>query len=436
MEHRLLARKPLGNPNRVWKQNTFLLSVSSPAPMGIKPKDAYTLRKARRGVQTTLDAGFNLIGCLWADPELAMEIVCTAEALGGNVQFQDLLRYGGMGHRNVFCQTNDYAGALRDIEKWQCVKSFFLWDEPLLEEDLQKTREMLDYCEKVRPDLLPYTVANPDYNTLFKEDLPAYRAYIKRYLEVIDPAQMSFDYYPIGRSCYDPALQLDNSTMWSNLEFCRREAQERGIPFWFWYQGHRYHFHKVYYTFSFPMARCMAYAGVLHGCKGLENYIEFDGYIDPATGGEGAFFAEQKALNRELQRLGNTLMALECERVIHDASLLPEDPSMEGYRASMEESTLLEGELLPRISVSEHHDAHGNKYLMVLNRDFEKDAHISLALKQPSHVYEVRKTDGEQELQYIDANSLPLRLAAGELRLYRIQPAAEEPFTVEYYLDK
>jgi hypothetical protein len=180
----------------------------------------------------------------------------------------------------------------------------------------------------------------------------------------------------------------------------------------------------------------MAYAGILHGAKAVECYNEFDGYIDPATGGPGEFFDEYKKLNRKLHLLGNTLMALTCKRVIHDKSLLPDHPAMVGYRTSMEESELVASELLPRISISEHEDAYGNQYLMVLNRDFKQDAHIELRLKRPSHIYEVSKEDGEQYLQYESAFSLPMHLDAGDLRLYRIQPATEEPYTIEYYLDK
>ena len=295
MKHKLLARHPLGNPNRVWKQDQFILSVASAGPMDSKFRKIsdLTLRKTRRAVQASIDAGFNLIGCLWAPPEMAMDIVRTAESLGGNVQFQDLHRFGGMGNKNIFCETNDYAGVIGDLEPWKCVKSLCLWDEPILEEHMQETHRMIEYCEKVRPEMLPYTVANPDYCRVFEGDLALYTAYIQKYLDIIDPAQMSFDYYPIGRSCYDPARQLDNSTMWIDLELVRREAQQRNIPFWFWYQAHRFHFHKIYYTYDFAMTRSMAYAGILHGIKAAECYSEFDGYIDPATGGPGVDFEAQ-----------------------------------------------------------------------------------------------------------------------------------------------
>ena len=177
---------------------------------------------------------------------------------------------------------------------------------------------------------------------------------------------------------------------------------------------------------------------MLHGAKALSAYIEFDGYVDPATGGRGVFFEEQRRLNDEIHALGNTLMALTCQRVIHDDTLLPEHPTMEGYRTPLSESELLDGEerLPRRVSVSEHTDAYGNRYLMVLNRDYEVALHTVLRLKAPGHVFEVSKADGEERLQYEAATHLSVNLAPGDLALYRIAPATEEPFTVEYYLEK
>ena len=109
---------------------------------------------------------------------------------------------------------------------------------------------------------------------------------------------------------------------------------------------------------------------------------------------------------------------------------------MVGLRTSLSESELLTGRLFARISVSEHEDDYGNKYLMVLNRDFKRSSHFSLTLKEKSNIYEVSKNDGEQRLIYTGETVLPVRLAPGELALFRIQNATETPCTVEYYLDK
>ena len=109
---------------------------------------------------------------------------------------------------------------------------------------------------------------------------------------------------------------------------------------------------------------------------------------------------------------------------------------MDKWRTPMEESELLSGALRRRISVSEHSDAYGNRYLMVLNRDFVNSTQIQLDLKAPSHIYRVSCEDGEQQPIFMNAKRLPVSLDPGSLALYRIQPAEEEPFTVEYYLEK
>ena len=56
--------------------------------------------------------------------------------------------------------------------------------------------------------------------------------------------------------------------------------------------------------------------------------------------------------------------------------------------------------------------------------------------KNPSHIYKVSREDGEQRMVYFNADKLQVCLAPGTLELYRIQPGEEEPFTVEYYLEK
>ncbi len=438
MENKLLARYPLGYKKRTWKQDNFILSLSSPAPYGtgrLKEKDELTRQKVRRSVKTSIDAGFNLIGCLWADSTTAMDVVRSAEGHGAKVLFQDLKNFGGMGE-NTYCEKDDLPGAITKTTNYDCVMGYCLWDEPLLDEHLNFVRKLADYCESVCPEKLAYTVAVPDYHPLCRWEDDAFAPYIEKYLDIIEPSILSFDYYPVGKPEYNEKLQLDNSSMWSDLEIARRAAQKRNMPLWFYYQEHHYHFHGWDYDFTFPMARAMANAGILYGAKGLEAYVEFDGFIDPFTGKKGVFFDEQKELNREISNLGNTLMALKCKRVIHDDTLLPDHKSMVGLRTNLSESELLTGGLFPRISVSEHEDDYGNMYLMVLNRDFKHTSHLKLSLKEKSNVYEVSKNDGEQRLIYTNETALPVRLAPGELALFRIQNASETPYTVEYYLDK
>jgi hypothetical protein len=343
-------------------------------------------------------------------------------------------------NERIFCETNDYMGAIRDTKQWKCIGrgGYFMWDEPILPETFSVIRKMIDDCECECPGVLPFTVANPSYNPRCSWEKKEYAPYIDRFLDEVEPCQAAFDHYPIGVPWWkNDDRQLDDSTMWSDIAVVSRAAARRDIPFWFTYQAHHYPWHAVPYTFKHTMARCMAHAGILNGAKGVEAYVEWDGWIDPQTGGKGTYFEEQKRLNSELAALGNTLMALSCLRVIHDETLLPDHPSMEGLRTPISESELLDGSPLPaRISVSEHTDAYGNRYLMVLNRDYDEAQHIALNLKNASHIYEVCRDSGEQEMIYENATWFWTQIAPGDLHLYRIQPAEETPFLLDYYLDK
>ena len=130
-------------------------------------------------------------------------------------------------------------------------------------------------------------------------------------------------------------------------------------------------------------------------------------------------------------------MALECIRVIHDDSLLPDHLSMEGLRTPLEESELLSMEkLCTRVSISEHKDAYGHKYLMVLNRDYIEAKNVTLTLKGNYRIYEVSKKDGYQHVVADSAKQLSVDLIAGDMALFRLQRASEEAFTIEYVLEK
>lgn len=436
MKHLVFPRHPIGNPRRVWRQDRFLLSICAGAPLGLDVSGEWIEQKTRRAVHTLVDAGFDFIGTLWASPAISREVLRTTEALGAKMVYQNLKRSGGMGDRNIFCGEDDLEGVLQDLAPWHSPAAVWMWDEPSADEHLQKTRKLTDLCERLRPDLLPMNVALPSYGKVLRWENGEYPKYIERFLDTIDPAQMMFDYYPIGLSENREENQLDLSRMWCDMETVRRGAQARGIPFWFAYQGTKFHFYRHAERFTFDMVRMMANSAVLHGAKALDYYVEFEGTVDPETGGKGYFFEEQKQLNRELHSLGHTLMALTCLRVIHDDSLLPDCPYMEGLRCTMEDSELLTGTLRHRVSVSEHADEHGHLYLMVLNRDYDRDTYVELKLKNPSHVYRISREDGEERCIHLGVSAIQVHLRAGDLALYRIQPAAEEPYTLEYVLEK
>jgi len=432
MKRKLLARFPLSNPRRLWEQDNFVLSNFCPGPLGLEKDTAEDDAIMRRSVKTCYDAGFNLLELGWASPSGAKAAVQMAEQLGIGIIYQNLKRYGGMGPKNVFCETNDLLGSMNEMRRWKSVAGYYIWDEPTTIEQLKVTREMMDLCERERPDLIPFTVANPSYNRRFLWKDGNYAPYIDNFLDIIDPPVMSFDYYPVGMKEHDRERQLDESLMWCDLECVRRASKKRDVPFWFYYQGENLHKEEFY---IFPMIRLMMHAALLYGVKGLQQYTAQHCVIDE-KGGHGEFFEDIKQIHKELSELGRTLMALECTHVIHDDALLPDCPYMDELRTTIADSKWLAGGLPYRTSVSELTDAYGNDYLMVLNRDYLEKKDITLKFKEKMRVYEVSRDDGEQRVLFDSTDSLTASFIEGGMALYRVEPVSNEPSIVEYYLEK
>ncbi len=420
MEHKILARYPLGNPHRLWQQDNFVLSDFAARAMNM-----------RKAIRNCVEAGYNMLEMGWATPEQAQEAVIYCEQYGIDLLFQDLKRYGGMQHRRYY-EKNDLEGVINELRKWKRVAGYYIWDEPLLDDQIEEARTLVDICEREAPGKLPFTVAIPSYNTEYRWSNDQFPAYLERYITKIDPPVLSLDYYPIGMDEHNEEVQLDRTRMWCDLALMKKLAAKYNMPMWFYYQGMNLH-HVDFYIF--PMVRCMMYAGALYGAKGLQRYAACDSLIT-REGDKGQFFEEQKAIHEEFRNLGETLMALTCCRVIHDRSVDPLHHSYAELHDTVADSAYLVEELPLRISVSEYEDTYGNGYMMVLNRNYMTEKTVTLPLNGSYRVYEVSKVDGLQTVIAENTDKLELSLAAGDATLIRLQRAEEEAFTVEYRLTK
>ena len=437
MEHRYLRRYPIGSDKRHWKQDKFILSTFSPTCVyynkNLQNPDAYDV--ARRAVKTCADAGFNLLEMGWATPEVLRAAIPMCESLGIDVIYQNMEIYGGMQERigkEVKCDPEDIKNLVEELSRYRHVIGFYVWDEPYLEPQIKEARRQMDMFEECDPQKLLFTVAIPSYNKEFTWKNGEFSGYLQRYVETIDPVVLSLDYYPINKK-HLPEDQLDKTFMWYDLALMKKLAAEKNMPMWFYYQGQNLHGVE---TFTFPMVRLMMNAGALYGAKGLQHYTAEGSVTKAGDGGRDIFFEDQKKIHAEFRELGNTLMALDCKRVIHDDSMTAGNEYTVGLHETMADSELLLGELPYRTSVSELEDEYGNKYLMVLNRDYETAKTVNLDLSDNFRVYEVSKTDGYQYVVEDNTNKLSVELSAGDMALFRLQRASEEAFTIEYVLEK
>ncbi|MBQ6895036.1 MAG: hypothetical protein IJN40_06050 [Clostridia bacterium] len=367
---------------------------------------------------------------------------------------------GGMSfhYADRHCTREEIKAVVDKIKDKKYTIGYYVWDEPQSDAQMDEARRQMDILQELDPDALFFTVAVPDYNpdpdrrinlgtnTRLLGDTwenGKYPLYLERFAQKMDPPVMSFDYYPVGDYFnvwpghkYNYENQLDDSFMFLSMAANRDVAKKHNIPFWFYYQGYKLYKCTKEEDFIFPMVRTFMYAAVLYGAKGLQNYAtgeKGNRFLNP-DGSKGDFYEEQKKINIEIVNLGNTFMALDSKLIIHSSDLLPGCEYTKPYFNSIEESEIFKCELPKRCSVGELEDKYGNRYAVILNRDYEKTAQIALDLKDSFRVYEVSKEDGKQRVIFDGINKLGLSLQPGDAVLYRFQKADEEAFTCEYEL--
>ena len=423
MKNKIISRFPIGNPHRVWRQDNFILSTFS--ARGDCMRDV---------IENCAEAGFNLLEMGWATHEQAEEALRLCEQLGIDILFQDFSVFGGMQGNHLGNKVS--RGTVRSVcdhlRPYRRAYGVYIFDEPYKPEQTKEARRQVDLFQQEAPYMMPFTVAIPSYNDLYRWENGLFEEYLNRYADEIDPPVLSLDYYPIGLSGCGDEDQLDNSNMWMDLGLMREICRRKDMPLWFYYQAVNLHRYPHY---EFPMTRMMMYAAAMYGAKALQQYTAVGAVIDQ-SGKKGPFFEETKAIHAEFRNLGNTLMALENRFVFHSGEIAEKLPEYARFADDIKDSAVLAGAPLPpRISVGELTDGEGNIYLLVLNRDYTKDAEISLPLKKPSHLYKVCRMCGRQFMQD-DGCELSLSLAPGDAALWRVQDAEEEAYTAEYRIEK
>lgn len=447
MNHKVLKRYPIGNKRFIWKQKDYVISTFSGFPQsGTQEGDINEV--ADKYAKHHKEAGFNMLELGWVEHEGSWAAVEACEKNEINLLFQDMSLMGGMSFHYVDRKvTREEIKAVVDkLKNKKYTIGYYVWDEPKLDDQLEEARRQMDILEELDPDALLFTVAVPDCNgSLYTWEDGKYPYYLERFAEKMDPPVMTFDYYPIGDyfnvwpgHTYSKEMQLDDSFMYLSMAANRSVAKKHNIPFWFYYQGYKLYECTKEEDFIFPMVRCFMYSAILYGAKGLQNYAtgeKGNRFLNP-DGSKGDFFEDQKKVNFEVINLGNTLMALDSKLIIHSDDLLPGCEHTAPYFNKIEESEIFAAALPRRTSVGELCDEYGNRYAVILNRDFEKTAEITLPLKDDFRIYEVSKKDGKQRVLFDSTEELSITLEPGDAVLYRFQEAEEEAFTCEYELSE
>ncbi|MBR4768990.1 MAG: hypothetical protein IK088_08445 [Lachnospiraceae bacterium] len=434
MQEKTLFFKPIGNPNRKYRQDHFIISSCVAFIESFKDERS-DLKECTRLIKET---GCNLAEFIWADPDETMRCIDACEEAGIDGVFQKWDAFGGFQARKGIMELNREATSefMAHCLAKKHFYGYYVWDEPQSEASVSAAAKQLNEMEKMDPDHLLFTVAIPSYNEDDTWENGRFESYLRRYAETIDPPVLSLDYYPISSKRPDPEDPLDDKPLFLDIALLRKLSIERKTPMWFYIQTLDQPAHSVYRRFLPEKMTMQAFNVILHGGKAVQYYCTVDGAVY-SDGRPGPLFFEMKKLNRTLESWGRTLMALQSEGVYHSPEVLRGNPAFDEYREPLSESRILSDRPLPfRASVGEFSDKEGNRYLIILNRDYLERRRFSLRLKNPFRIYEVDKETGLQRLRNRKTTRLELDLKPGDAVLLRFQDASEEPCLLRYELKR
>ncbi|MBP3665175.1 MAG: hypothetical protein J6J03_08455 [Tyzzerella sp.] len=434
MKTKIIYREPIGNPDRKYRQDRFIISSCMSTASGFG-EDESDIRECIRQIK---ELECNLTEFIWADKEMTEKCVLACEEHGIDGIFQNWNAFGGFQARAGEMKMNreEFDKFMEFNKNYKHFYGYYVWDEPLSDEAVDATAEQLNQIEALDPKRLPFTVAIPSYNATDTWDNGLFEKYLIRYAKVVNPSVMSLDYYPFSALRPEPDNQLDDKHLFLDIALMRELSLKMKTPMWFYIQTQDMPMGEQYFRFTPARMTMQAYNVLLHGGKGIQYYCTVDGAIY-RDGRRGPLFFQMKEMNRRITQWGKTLMALNSEGVYHSLEVLEGFEPFDKYRESLSTSEVLADDKLPfRCSVGEFADSEGNRYLMILNRDYLDARQFKLNLKKAFRVYEVSGEDGTQSVRNRSTKSLSLELAAGDAIFLRLQDAEEEAELLDYVLKK
>lgn len=264
------------------------------------------------------------------------------------------------------------------------------------------------------PKHLPFINLYPNYCPEWALGGP-YEQHVDKYLTMVKPKLLSYDHY---------ALMTDGSLRpiyFENLEIIRRQSLKHDVPFCFIFQITA---HGGYRDPSEAELRWQINTSLAYGAKALMYFTYWTPLLDPlfkhsngiidAKGNRSPHFEEVKRLNHAVKAWAPTLMKLESTGVYHTGTIpggaqrLPADAMVK-----------LNDDAPFIVGLFRHED--GSDWIMVVNRDFTKQADTTLQLaKGVKRLRELPSTGGRLKSAKVRDGELFISLAPGAAKLFKV----------------
>ncbi len=451
--NKIVKFKPIGNPERDWRQKEFMITSFS---IGKDARKPLTYKQVEKFIDVLIDLGFNQTEMGWADHDTTVKYapeIC--EKKNFNLILQDVAVFGKAGLNMTSSNATEEVieDVVKEYSKFNCIKGYYVWDEAYKPEQIEQAAELTEYFYKYAPDKFNLAIMLPSSCFNRPNDCPiwandTYAAYAYNFAETIKPPVISVDYYPFGVAPHkDDDAQLDVSEVWLDLGIIRQVGLEKNIPAWFYYQATRVA--PNFPRFEAAMIRVQINYALMYGIKGLQcyglsgttasdvNWNDIYMVVDHQFN-KGHYYYDFKRYINAAKNWGKTFIALTSKHIYHDDKVLEGRSDYDKYfRENIKDEKLFKMDALEhRCSVGTFTDPEGNDYFCVLNRDYRNQNTFTLDFSDNVRLYEVSATDGKQFISHENTNSLTVTLDAGDMRLYRVQKADEEAYTIEYICEE
>lgn len=202
---------------------------------------------------------------------------------GNNLQSQiaikNALTYAAnAGIKYLVPGTGSVANYINEYKFYPAFKGFLVKDEPSGEEIEVYAADKELYEERF-PNSLYYINLLPNYATTSQLSNLTYEEYVDKYLTMVKPEFISYDFYPL---LYSGTKSYILQGYLANCEIMAVKAKEHGIPVWGFFQSMGYGNKRAPDEQDF---RFQAYVNLAYGVKGMQHFC----YWTPMTNDGGKF---------------------------------------------------------------------------------------------------------------------------------------------------
>jgi hypothetical protein len=315
-------------------------------PWDNAPNDLKVLSEMR-------DCGFTIAG--FAAPQTLD--ACRSAGLRAIVKDQRATSLDWKQFDEVTAWTN-LASLITEVGKHPAVFGYFLRDEPSANMFYGLGRASA-LVRDLAPGKWPYINLFPNYANREQLGTSSYTNYLDQYLAICRPPIISYDHY---------ALMNDGSLgdgYWLNLEQIRAAALKHDIPFWNIVLSTAHYSYRVPTDADF---RFQIYSTLAYGGKGISYFVYFatkwatnTSALD-SNGKRTAVWYRMQSVNRQVQKLAPTLLALHSDEVYHFGQPPTgcQGPPAASLVVSINNTNFMAGDFTHR---------NGTRYAMIVNKD-------------------------------------------------------------------